>query len=122
MTAEGLKPPRQADTGDAPRPRPFVSAIKEQFREAMRRLTGRSPAPKPRKARRKGDETEHAFRKVARSILRPLLRWRAVSAPDGLLHDAFDWLRLWNCDVSADDGPGLDNYRETNENNLAPRP
>jgi hypothetical protein len=121
MTAEGSRTPRRANTGDAPRRRPLTSAIREKFREVVRRLTAQLPTPQPQKPRRKGGETEHAFRKVARSILRPILRVHAIAATDGFLHDAFDWLRLWNGDVSADDGAGLDNYRETNENNLAPK-
>lgn len=83
-------------------------------------MTGREPAPAPRKSsRRGGDETPRLFRKAAARLTRFRVRPATAAATALLwLSDTLDWLNLWH--------PGGDELvdippQEPPNNHLSPR-
>lgn len=105
--------PRQEPERNAPK-QSLGQAIRLKFREAMKRLVDRAPAPKPQARRRRGGEAVGLFRLAARSILRPVSRLPIVSQTIGFLQDTLTWLHLWHpfdeSAVHTDANPAGDNH------------
>ena len=69
-------------------------ALRRLFRQAVKAVTGRDPAPVPTKSKRRGSEdTGRRFTKAAHR----LTHWRAGTFAAVLwLADTLDWLNLWH--------------------------
>jgi hypothetical protein len=66
-------------------PRGFAGTIKQLFKDAMKALTGKSAAPKPKRRRKRGEDARGLFKKLAMKILAPVVRL--------VFHtDDFNWL------------------------------
>jgi hypothetical protein len=52
----------------------IVGKIKQLFKDAMKALTGKSAAPKPKRRRKRGEDTRGLFKKLAMKILGPVVR------------------------------------------------
>ena len=56
------------------KPRGLGDAIKQLFREVKKALTGKTPATKPKRRRKRGEDTRGLFKKLARKILAPVVQ------------------------------------------------
>jgi len=112
--------PRLEPERNAPK-RSLGQAIRSKFREAMKRLLNRAPAPRPKARRRSNGETVGALRLAAAAILSPISRPPFVAPAAAFLHDALTWLHLWERNENTDhhnvpSGPG-----GSDDNHLSPR-
>jgi hypothetical protein len=96
----------------------FAQVIRSNFREAMKRLVNRAPAPQPQARRRGSGERVGTFRAAARSILRPVLSLPCVSHTIGCLQDILTWLHI--CDP-FDEPAAYDDTNPAADNHLSPR-
>jgi len=87
------------------RPRPaFTETLKRQFREMVKAMTDRPPAPEPTqpRCRRTEDTGRAAFRTAAGKIVRRAVRLPAAAqAAATYLRDTLDWLNLWHDDPAS---------------------
>jgi hypothetical protein len=130
MTAGGAaqhprREPKHTVTESRPR---FAEALTRQFREFMRRLTHRCPAPESR--RRRAEEMGRLFRVVARKITRQAVRSVLTPLAQSIPLPGWDvlaWLRQWaECDEAssaADFYPLSDRPADFQEcSSLSPQP
>jgi len=92
-----------------------------KFREAMKRLLDRAPAPQPRTRRRSSGEADGAFRLAARAILRPISRLPFVAHATAFLYDTLGRLHLLEWDESADKHDVFSGQDGSDNNHLSPR-
>lgn len=55
-------------------PRSIVGTIKQLFKDAMKALTGKSATPKPKRRRKRTEDTRGLFKRLAMKILAPVVR------------------------------------------------
>jgi hypothetical protein len=55
-------------------PRSIVGTIKQLFKDAVKALTGKSSAPKPKRRRKRTEDTRGLFKRLAMKILAPVVR------------------------------------------------
>ena len=73
----------------------FGQAIKTLFRQAVKALTHRDPAP-PRTRRRRTEETGRAaFTRAAGKTMRATTRQPVIAAAASFMWDTLAWLHLW---------------------------
>jgi hypothetical protein len=133
------------DTGRRSESQTIRAAIKALFRSVVKAITAPAEgAPQPRVRRRRG-ETEGAFRKLAKAIVRQFdarklrqrfrkrskwlagRRTRTIRLPpeawgpeDAYLTNTLDLQRLWNSDAGMDGGDCNAGY-DTHADRLSPR-
>jgi hypothetical protein len=96
-------------------------AISRIFREAMRCLTRKAPAPEPRR-RRRSEDTWTGFRKAARNVVRRIAALPAIAYFAALLADnPLDPLNpYWDPQAGNDDLTG--DIHNSQQNDLSPHP
>jgi hypothetical protein len=96
--------------------------LRRQFRELVKAITDKAPAPEPKPSRRKRtDETRGGFVMAARKITRHAVRLpaEAYAATASYLSHTLDWLNPWHHDSSSE--PDED-FSHAPQNNLFPQP
>jgi hypothetical protein len=85
------------------KPRPtFAETLKRQFRELMKAITNKPPAPQPVQRRRRTEDTGTAFRMAARKMMRRAARIPAAAySATVYLWGTLDWLNPWQHDASS---------------------
>jgi hypothetical protein len=81
------------------KPRPaFTETLKRQFRELVKAITRKAPAPQPVQRRRRSEDTGRAFRLAAGKTLRRAARLPAEAyvVATAYLSDTLDWLTQWH--------------------------
>lgn len=82
------------------KPRPaFTETLKRQFREMVKAITRKPPAPEPTQPRRRTEDTgRSAFRMAARKIVRRAARLppEAYAVATAYLSNTLDWLNEWH--------------------------
>src|SRR5664279_1180109 len=93
------------------KPRPaFTETLKRQFREMVKAITNKTPAPEPTQPRRRREDTGRAaFRMAAGKIMRRAVRIPAAAyAAATYLWDTLDWLNPWQNDTASTSELGED--------------
>jgi len=101
--------------------RSLGGALRAKFREVMKRLADRAPAPAARARRRSSGETTGAFRLAADAILRPISQLPFVAHAAAFLYDAFTWLHLWERNEDTDQHDVTAGLSGSDDNHLSPR-
>lgn len=108
----------------AARPR-FTAMLKRQFRELVKAITPKAPAPQPtQQRRRRGEETRGGFRQFARTLTRKVARSIFEDPTFWQLPDATDEaerIRQWeenNIDVDHSEDSESFHYAEQNHVSL----
>jgi len=115
--------PAQDQNRIEPRPPRFREKLMGQFREVVKHLVRRSPAPQPTARRRRGEDTSRAaFRQAAKQIMRRAARLPAAAyqAVEFLSH-TLDWLNPWH-HQAPDPGELEGEFGTTEQNHLSPHP
>ena len=101
ISREGARPLPGDNQERKPRPT-FTEALKRQFRELMKAITNKPPAPQPVQRRRRTEDTGKAFRMTARKMMRRAARIPAAAyTATAYLWDTLDWLNPWQHDASS---------------------
>jgi len=93
----------------------FTETLKRQFRETVKAITRKAPAPEPKPSRRKRtDETRGGFKMAARITRRAArLPPQAYAVATAYLSHTLDWLNQWHhhdSDVHEDFQPAPSDY------------
>jgi hypothetical protein len=97
MTSWEARPALQPEPANATQSKAtgFAGALRRQFRELVKQLTGRGPEPTSKPRRRRAGDAGSGFKALAAQILR-----RVTSLPPFyFMHapwDTFTWLRIWD--------------------------
>lgn len=108
-------------------PRSFAGKIRDLFRVAMKVLTGKSPSPKPKRHRKREEDTRGLFKRLAMKIVAPMMRpiinlddfawFTPPDEPDEtqrwLMRQADEQPAWKQCDADA--------YNHNHQNHLFPR-
>jgi hypothetical protein len=114
-----LEPPAEGKAQN----RSFAGKIKDLFRNAMKALTGKSTAPKPKRRRKHGEDTRSLFKRLAMKLLAPVLRtifelgdFNCFSPPDELDETERLMMRQWHSQDDMGQQHGNDAFRHDQQN------
>ena len=97
----------------------FGQAIKTLFREAVKALMHRDPAPPRTRRRRTEDTGRAAFTRAAGKTMRPPTRQPVIANAASFMWDTLAWLHLWEGNDLGNTYETYDDHQHTGRDHLS---